>query len=54
MSVRWCIPSGGGCSGGGVSDVVSAATHDVCLGCAGLMAGPARHACGADVANLGH
>jgi hypothetical protein len=31
---------------------VSAATHDVCPGCAGLMAGPAQRACGAGVANL--
>ncbi len=31
---------------------MSAATHDVCLGCAGLMAGPAQRACGAGVANL--
>jgi hypothetical protein len=41
MNVRWCAPSGGGCSGGWVSDVVSAATHDVPPGSAGLMAGPA-------------
>ncbi len=40
MNVHWCALSGGGCSRGGVSNVVSAATHDVCLGCAELMAGP--------------
>ncbi len=42
MNVHWCAPSGGGCSGGGVSGVVRAATHDVCPGPAGLMAGLAR------------
>jgi hypothetical protein len=52
MNVRWCTPSGGGCSKGGVSDVVSAATHDVCPGCTGLMAGPAQCACGTGVAIL--
>jgi hypothetical protein len=41
MKIRWCAPSGGGCSEAGVSDVVSAATHDVHPGCTGLMAGPA-------------
>jgi hypothetical protein len=44
--------SGGGCSRGGVSDIVSAATHDVCPGCTRLMAGPVQRACCADVANL--
>ncbi len=52
MNVRWCAPSGGGCSRGGVSNVVSAATHDVCSGCAGLMTSPAGRAYGAGVANL--
>jgi hypothetical protein len=52
MNVRWCIPSSGGCRGGGVSNVVSAATHDVCLGCAGQVASPAQRACGTGVANL--
>jgi hypothetical protein len=41
MKIRWCTLSGGGCSGGGVSNVVHAATHDVCPGCAGLMDGTA-------------
>jgi hypothetical protein len=52
MNIRWWAPSGGRCSGGGVSNVVSAATHDVCPGCARLMAGPAQCACGAGVVNL--
>jgi hypothetical protein len=52
MNVRWCALSGGGCSRGGVTNVVSAATHDDRPGCAGLMAGPARSACGTGVANL--
>jgi hypothetical protein len=52
MNVRWCAPSGGGCSGGRVSDVVSVATHDVHPGCAKLVAGLAQRACGAGVANL--
>jgi hypothetical protein len=52
MNVRWCALSGGGCSSGGVSSVVCAATHDVCLGCAGLMAGLARGAGGAVVTNF--
>jgi hypothetical protein len=52
MKIRWCAPSGGGCSRGGVSNIVSAATHDVCPGCAGLMASPVQRACGAGVANL--
>ncbi len=41
MKIRWCALLGGGCSGGGVSNVVSAAIHDVRPGCAGLMVGPA-------------
>ncbi len=45
MNVRWCIPSGGGCSGGRVTSNLSVATHDVCPGHAGLMAGLARQAC---------
>jgi hypothetical protein len=52
MNVHWCVLSGGGCSGGGVSNVVSATTYDVCPGCAGLMADPAQRACGTDVANF--
>ncbi len=52
MNVHWCTPSGGGCIGGRVSNVVSAATHDVHPGCAGLMASFVQHACGAGVANL--
>jgi hypothetical protein len=52
MNVRWCASSGGGCSGGGVSNIVSAATHDVRPGCTRLMAGLAQCACGAGVANL--
>ncbi len=28
MNVRWCTPSGGGCSGGRVSGVVGGATVD--------------------------
>ncbi len=52
MNVRWCALSGGGCSGGGVSNIVSAATHDVRPGCTGLMAGPLQRACGTGVANL--
>jgi hypothetical protein len=52
MNVRWCTLSGGECSSGEISGVVGAATHDVCLGCAGLMAGPAPRAGGAVVANL--
>ncbi len=54
MNVCLCTPSGGGCSGCRVSDadVVSVATHDVCLGCTRLMAGLAGRACGAGVANL--
>jgi hypothetical protein len=52
MNVSWCTPSGGGSSGGRVSNVVSAATHDVHPGCAGLMASLAQHACGAGVAIL--
>ncbi len=31
---------------------MSAATHDVCLGCTRLMVGLAQHACGAGVTNL--
>jgi hypothetical protein len=54
MNVCRCTPSGRGCSGGGVTNIVSAATHDVCPGCAGLMAGPAQCACRAGVANLDH
>ncbi len=52
MNVRWCTPSGGGFSGGRVSNIVSAATHHVCPGCAGLMAGLAQRACGAGVTNV--
>ncbi len=52
MNVCWCATSGGGCSSGRVSNVVGVANHDVCPGCAGLMAGLARHACGTGVANL--
>jgi hypothetical protein len=52
MNVRWYAPSGGGYSGGSVSNVVSVATHGVHPGCAGLMAGLAQCACGAVVANL--
>jgi hypothetical protein len=35
-----------------MSHIVSVATHDVCPGCTGLMAGLVKHACGAGVANL--
>jgi hypothetical protein len=52
MKIRWCAPSGGGYRGVGISNVVSAATHDVCPGCTGLMASPVQRACGAGVANL--
>jgi hypothetical protein len=52
MNVRWCALSGKGCSGGGVSNVVSAATHDDRPGCTRLMAVPVQRACGAGVANL--
>jgi hypothetical protein len=52
MNVCWCALSGGGCRGGRVSGVVSVATHDVCPGCAGLMAGLGQRACGTSVANL--
>ncbi len=52
MNVCWCTLSGGGCSGGGVFGVVRVATHDVCPGRAGLMAGLARQAGGAVVVNL--
>jgi hypothetical protein len=52
MSVCWCAPSGGGYIGGGVSGIVRAANHNVHLGCTGLMAGLARQAGGAVVANL--
>jgi hypothetical protein len=52
MNVRWCTPSGGGCSGGRVTGIVSVATHDVYPGCAGLMAGLAQQACEAVVSNL--
>jgi hypothetical protein len=54
MNVCWYALSGGGCSGGGISGVVHAATWDVCLGHAKLMAGLARRAGGAGVANFGH
>jgi hypothetical protein len=50
MNVRWCTLSGWGCSGGGVSGDVGAATHDVCLCWAGLIASPAGRAGGAVVA----
>ncbi len=52
MNFHWCAPSGGGCSGGGVTGIVRAATHDVCPGHARLMAGLAQQAGGAVVANL--
>ncbi len=52
MNVLWCTPSGGGCSGDGVTGVVSVATHDDRPGHAGLMAGLAQLACGAVVSNL--
>jgi hypothetical protein len=52
MNVCWCTPSGGECSSGRVSGIVSVATHDVCPGCARLMAGLAQCACGAGVANF--
>ncbi len=52
MNVRWYAPSGGGYSVGRVSGVVNVATHDVHPGCTGLMAGLARGACSAGVANL--
>jgi hypothetical protein len=52
MNVCWCTPTGGGCNGCRVSNVVSVAIHDVCPGCAGLIASLARCACGAGVANL--
>jgi hypothetical protein len=52
MNVCWCAPSGRGCSIGRVSNIVVIATHDVCLGCARLIAIPAQQACGAGVANL--
>jgi hypothetical protein len=52
MNVHWCAPSGGGCSGGRVTGIVSVATHDVCPGHGGLMAGLAQQACGAVVSNL--
>jgi hypothetical protein len=51
MNVCWCTPSGGGCSKGRVSNVVSVATHDVCPGCTGLMFGLLQCACGTGVAN---
>jgi hypothetical protein len=52
MNACWCTSSGGECIGGGVSNVVSAATHDVFPGSSKLMASPAQRACGAGVANL--
>ncbi len=52
MNVRWCTPSGGGCSGGGVSSVVHAVSHDVRPGCTRLMAGLVQQAGGAVVANF--
>jgi hypothetical protein len=52
MNVCWCTLSGGGGSGGRVTVILSVATHDSCLGCAGLMAGLARRACGAVMSNL--
>jgi hypothetical protein len=52
MNVHWCTLSGGGCSGGGVSGILCAATHDVCPGRTGSMVGLARQAGGAVVANL--
>ncbi len=50
MNVHWCTPSGGGCSRGGISGMVGAATHDVCPCCARLMAGLAQGVGGAVVA----
>jgi hypothetical protein len=50
--VRWCAPSGGGYSGGSVSDVVSVATNGVHPGRTGLMTSLAQCACGAFAANL--
>jgi hypothetical protein len=52
MNVRWCTSSGGGCSSGRVTSVVSVATHDVPPGHGGLMAGLAQRACEAVVSNL--
>ncbi len=52
MNVRGCAPSGGGCSSGRLTGVLSVATHDVCLGHAVLMAGLAQQACGGVVSNL--
>ncbi len=52
MNVCWCAPSGGGCTGGRVSNVVGVATCDVCPGCARLMASLAGPACGTGMANL--
>jgi hypothetical protein len=39
MNVCWWAPLGEGCSVGRVSGAVNVATHDVCPGRAGLMAG---------------
>ena len=52
MNAHWCAPTGRGCSGGRVNGIFSVATNDVCPGCAGLMAGLARQACGAVESNL--
>jgi hypothetical protein len=52
MNGRWCTQSGGGCSGGGVTGVLSVATQDVCSGHSGLMARLAQQACEAVASNL--
>jgi hypothetical protein len=52
MNVCWCILSGGGCGCGGVTGIACAVTHDVCPGCARLMAGLAQQSGGAGVANF--
>jgi hypothetical protein len=52
MNVCWCIPSGGGCSGGGVSGVVCAASHYVPKGCTRLVSCLVQRAGGAAVANF--
>ncbi len=36
MKIRWCASSSGGCSRGGIFNIVRAATHDVRPGCTGL------------------
>jgi hypothetical protein len=52
MIVHWCTSSGGGCSGGRVTGILSVATHDVCLGRARLMASLGQQACGDVVSNF--